>query len=80
MGAEREGGRGEKKGRERSNQREKDQGVGSKEDGWEREEREGEGRKTDLERGGWVGGDTYTPAGKTDREMGLGQMCLASLG
>lgn len=50
-------GRGErKKGRERSNLREKDQGVGGKVDGWEGQER---GQREEEKSRREVGGDTH---------------------
>lgn len=68
MGAEREKGEEKrKKGRERSNQRERP--WGGRQGRWlgGAGKREG-GKKTELERGGWVGKDTHTPAGKKDRD------------
>lgn len=67
MGAEREGG--EEKGRkeEKETIREKDHGVGGQVDDWEEQERGEEAGGKQPERGGWVGKDLHTPAGKKDR-------------
>lgn len=55
--------------------------MGGQADGWKGQERgKVKGGKTAVEKGGWVGGDTHTPAGKKDKEIELRKMCLASLG